>query len=196
MFSRYFKNGAGFTLLEIIIVISILGTLGTIIYQFVVQGNQMFNQSRDQALAQNTLRKVMDSFAKELRSAQNADTGAYLLVEALEQSIIFYSDIDKDGSRERLHYFLDGIDFKKGVTDPPAPEVITTIVSDIRNTEPIFTYFDENYTGIEPALAQPVNINQVRLVHMKFTADINPLKPPGPISIETSVVIRNLKTNL
>lgn len=200
---RYFYGQkTGFTLIEIVVVIGIISVIGTIVYQFVVQGNDIFIQTRDQALAQDTLRKVMDSLAKELREARSADNGAYLLEQTVEQSIIFYSDIDNDNKRERLRYFLSAIDFKKGVIEPVGAqypqgnEVITTVVSNIRNTGPIFTYYDENYTGTQSPLSQPVNIAQVRLVHLQFIVDIDPLQPPSPITIETSVAIRNLKTNL
>lgn len=190
------KQNKGFTLIEIIVVIGIMGMLTTMIYQFVLQGNDLFNQSRDQALAQDILRKVMTSIAKELRAAQNADTGAYLLASAEEQSIIFYSDVDNDGSRERLRYFLSGTDFQRGVVDPPSEdENIETVVENIRNINPIFTYFDENYTGTEDPLAHPINLAEVRLVHMKFDVDIDPNLPPEQMSIETSIMIRNLKTN-
>ncbi|MFA6271481.1 MAG: prepilin-type N-terminal cleavage/methylation domain-containing protein [Patescibacteria group bacterium] len=196
MINNQLKHNFGFTLIEIIIVIGIMGMLTTIIYQFVVQGNDMFNQSRDQALAQDTLRKVTKSIAKELRAAQNADTGAYLLASAQEKSIIFYSNIDSDPSRERLRYFLSGTSFQRGVIDlPSTDEVVETIVEHVVDSGPIFTYFDENYTGTEASLAQPVNLAAVRLVHMKFNVDIDPNQPPDPISIETSIMIRNLKTN-
>ncbi|PIS42455.1 MAG: hypothetical protein COT24_03365 [Candidatus Kerfeldbacteria bacterium CG08_land_8_20_14_0_20_40_16] len=195
---------SGFTLIEMIIVMGIIGIVGTIVYQFIVQGNRVFTQSRDQALAQDTLRKVMDSLAKELRKAQNADNGAYLLEGAQEQSIIFYADIDNDGDRERIRYFLDGIDFKKGVVEPTVNpveypsenEVISPVVTNVRNQGAIFTYFDENYTGTEDPFPYPINLNEVKLVHLKFIVDVEPNFPPDPISIETSVMIRNLKTNL
>ena len=204
MKSRFNKKPLGFALIELVVVIGIMSMLGLIVYQFVIQGNEIFIQSRDQALAQDTLRKVMNSLAKELRAAQNADNGAYLLEESAEQSITFYSDIDNDGSRERLRYFLNGIDFQKGVIEPTEnpvqylseDEVVTTIVSDIRNVGSIFTYFDENYTGTELPLSTPISLAQVRLVHTQFIVDVDPDQPPDPISIETSVTIRNLKTNL
>ncbi|MBU0612636.1 prepilin-type N-terminal cleavage/methylation domain-containing protein [Patescibacteria group bacterium] len=193
---KHQKSKPGFTLIEIIVVVGIMGVLTTIIYQFVLQGHDLFNQSRDQALAQDTLRKVMTSVAKELRAAQNADTGAYLLANAEEQSITFYSDVDGDDSRERLRYFLSGTNFQRGIIDPPsADEVIETVVENIRNIDSIFTYFDENYTGIEDPLTHPINLAEVRLVHMKFDVDIDPNLPPDQISIETSIMIRNLKTN-
>jgi prepilin-type N-terminal cleavage/methylation domain-containing protein len=186
----------GFSLIEIIIVIGIMSVLTTIIYEFVVQGNDLFNQSRDQALAQDTLRKVTRSIAKELRAAQNADTGAYLLASADEKSIIFYSNIDNDPSKERLRYFISGDRLQRGIVNlPSTAETVETIVENIVDLGPVFTYYDENYTGTEPALAQPVNLASVRLVHMKFNVDIDPNQPPEPISIETSIMIRNLKTN-
>lgn len=193
----------GFTLIEIVVVLGIIGIIGTIVYQFVVSGNEIFIQSRDQALAQDTLRKVTDSIAKELRKAQNADNGAYLLEDGDKQFIIFYSDIDNDGQQERVRYFINGIDFQKGVIEPTGIPVqypqenenITTVVSNIRNSA-IFSYFDENYTGSEDPLPDPLDVSKVRLVHIKFDADIDPNQPPASITIETSVMIRNLKTNL
>lgn len=199
----HFSRLPGLTLLEVVIVLGIIGIIGTIVYQFVVSGNRIFVQSRDQALAQDTLRKAIDSIAQELREAQTADNGAYLLEGGNAQFITFYSDIDDDNERERVRYFIEGTNFKKGVIEPsgaPAQyplenETITTVVSDIRNQD-IFTYYDENYTGSEASLPLPLNISQVKLVHLRFDADVNPSQPPPPITLETSVMIRNLKTNL
>ena len=198
------NHKSGFTLIEMIIVMGILGIIGGIVYQFVVQGNRMFMQSRDQALAQDTLRKVMDSLAKELREAQNADNGSYLIEAAQAQSIVFYADIDNDDHRERIRYFLESTSLKKGVieptvnpvTYPTGSEAISVIVTNVRNQDATFSYFDENYTGTEEPLDYPINLNEVTLVHMNFIVDIDPNLPPSPLSIETSVMIRNLKTNL
>jgi hypothetical protein len=71
------------------------------------------------------------------------------------------------------------------------------ISSFIRNgANPIFTYFDKNFTGTQPALTQPVNLLNVRLVHLNLQVDVDPAQPPTPITLETSVSFRNLKDNL
>ena len=190
------KTKSGFTLIEIMVVLAIISVLSLAVQQFVIQGNKLFIQSRDQALAQNSLRKVTESIARELRSAEDAGDGNYMLVEASGNSISFYSNIDDDFHKERIRYFLSGTDFIRGEMNTPSViETTEIIVSNVRNVEPVFAYFDENYTGTEAPLPEPINLGNVRLVSIKLTIDSDPNKPPEAISISTSIMIRNLKTN-
>jgi len=139
----------------------------------------------------------------EIRTASIADTGAYVIGLATASAFIFYADIDSDGLKEKIRYFLNGPLLQKGVVKPvgspltynEANEVISTLVSNITNTS-IFDYYDKNYTGTETPLVFPVNIALVRLVKITLTVDKDANRTPEPITFSTQISIRNLKDNI
>src|SRR3989344_4644245 len=115
----------------------------------------------------------------------------------------FYSDIDDDGLKEKVRYFLNGPLLQKGVIKPtgsplsynPASEKITTLIPNVTNAT-IFTYYDENYDGAGAELTSPINIPVVRLVKITITIDKDPNRAPVTTIFSTQVSIRNLKDNL
>ncbi len=195
-------NKKAFTLLELLIIITIVIMLSFMGSEFVIQGIKMqtFTQKQDEAVYD--ARNILNEISKEIREAQFSSTGDYLLDTVEEQELSFYSNIDNDNLVEKIHYFLDGYNLKKGIIKPSGDpleyldsnETITTISSYVANqNDPIFTYFDENGNQISnPNL----NKHDIRLIHIFFKIDVNPGKAPDPYNLITDVQIRNLKNNL
>ena len=148
-------------------------------------------------------RNLLKNMTTEIRTASSANTGAYTISQASASSFTFYSDIDDDGIRERIRYFLSGTNLERGIIEPSgnpltynsANEVIKTVAGNVTNST-IFEYYDKNYDGSTAALASPITIPSVRLVKMTITVDKDANNPPAPMTFSTQVSMRNLKDNL
>ena len=204
--TRYYKkNNAGFSVIEILVVIFILTLIGIAVWTFqknVFSLNSYIASSLD---AQQEARKVFKALSAEIRSMSPSSVGSYPIAEASSTSFTFYSDIDNDGLKERIRYFLDGNAVKKGVLKPTGNplvynsinETVAEVIRDMANeATPIFDYYDTNYDGTTAPLAQPVSAIAVRLVKITLIIDKNSLRPPAPITMTTQVSMRNLKDNL
>jgi prepilin-type N-terminal cleavage/methylation domain-containing protein len=87
---------------------------------------------------------------------------------------------------------------KKGVikafgTPPTYPldqEKISIITSYVRNTPPIFEYFDENGNKIED---YPARLKDTKVMKVFLVVNVNPNRPPTEYQLESYVQLRNLK---
>lgn len=151
----------------------------------------------------NTSRQTLKTMMAEIRTASVAETGAYTINQAGASSFTFYSDIDGDGLKEKVRYFLTGPTLQKGVIKPTGSpltynslnEKISILAENIISTS-IFNYYDENYDGTTAPLSSPVNIPAIRLIKITITTDKDPNRSPTPMTFSTQVSIRNLKDNL
>src|SRR3989344_1717859 len=196
---------AGLTILEIVIAIAIFTTATLIIAGYIVQGYRVNRFAMEQADALEHARRAIDSMAKEIREADISDLGSFPIASATNQSFSFYSNLDGDSAVEKIRYFLEGTDFKKGIIEPggnplaynPAGEQITIISRYVRNgADPIFNYYDGNYPSSTAPLAAPANPNQVKLIQLSLRVNIDPSTAPNDLTLNTFVQIRNLKDNL
>jgi hypothetical protein len=141
-----------------------------------------------------------------LRSASQSSTGAYPIAAASSTSLTYFSDIDHDGLKEQVRYFLSGTTLKRGVIKPSgnpltyntANEKITNLVRNIirDDANPIFSYYDSSYDGSSSAMTNPPNILNIRLIKITFLIDRDPATAPAAAEFSTQVSIRNLKDNL
>jgi len=195
----------GFTLLEVLITMAIfsliMGVIGTFARDLFYYDN-LFSKS---LTSYDEARKVLQPIASEIRSASSSSLGSYPIEMAENNSFIFFKDINNDGLKERIRYYLSGDILKKGVIIPSgnplqylsANETFTDIIHGVNNNgAPVFTYYDSSYNGDTNPLSQPVSILSVRLIKINLTIDANPNRPPAPIVVTTQINIRNLKDNL
>jgi len=200
--SRYKK---GITLVELVIAVAIFGLLSVAVGAF-ARDVFYFNDILQIGLNNVTeARKVLRPFANEVRRAQPSNLGAFSLAQTATSSFAFYSDIDEDGVQERVRYFVEGDEFKKGIIEPTgnplvysvANERIIKVIHDVVPSSHIFSYYDSNYAGATttPALSHPVTPSAVRLVRVDLTVDANPNRAPSLMTITTQVTVRNLKDN-
>jgi len=198
------KQFRGFSLMEILIVMGVLVFISVVVANF--QTNVInFNISTQNSLtAQTDGRRVVKTIVAELRNVSPSALGSYPIEAAGTSTLIFYSDADKDGQRERIRYFLNNRTLQKGVIKPSGnpvgytgAETVTTLVSDLANNPgPIFEYYDTSYSGTSLPLTQPVNILNVRLVKITVYIDKDPNRSPATIIFTSQVTLRNLKDNL
>lgn len=196
----------GFTIIEIIISVFILSLIlisATTFQRDVFSLNYSLQGNLN---AQIEARHVVRVMVAELRKASPSSIGAYPIASASSTAITFYSDIDSNGSKERVRYFVSGSEVKRGIIVPtgnPAvynsgSETITTVISGFvsSSTLPLFQYYPSTYSGTSTAMTYPLDIPSVRLI--KITAIINkdPAHNPTPFIVTSQVNLRNLKDNL
>lgn len=195
------RKKEGFTALEILVALGIFLLIIVSVMEF---GQRIFSSNRiifTQVSNQKEARRIIEDLVKEIRSASVSSVGSYLIAEATPTSFVFYSDIDSDTYREKVRYFLDGVNFKKGVIKPsgtpltynPANETIMVAAHDLVAGQTPFSYFDQHYDGTSPPLSFPVNVMDIRLVKATLVIDQKPQISPEPLTVSSQVEIRNLK---
>ncbi len=203
MFFKCIKNKKGFSLIETILVVAITGLIVSAVANF---QSDIFSFSRNFSSTLSSVddaRKVLKPFANEVRGAAPSALGAYPIEEATSTSFIFFSDIDSDGVEERVRYFLDGDELKKGTIVPSgnpleydsSDEDINTVVYNIINQD-IFSYYDTYYDGTTEPLDFPASVLDIRLIKIEIVIDKDANEAPPAFTVTTQVSFRNLKDNL
>jgi len=196
----------GLSLLEAIITISIFTLILGGFFGVILGSYRALHYTFQQTQAISEARNGIEIMIKEIREAQQGDDGSYIIEKAEDYEFIFYSDIDKDKETERVRYFLDGSDFKKGVIKPTGfPPVYITNPQDpqynekffiiskyVRNQPPIFHYFDGNMQE----LSSPARLKDTKLMRVYLVINVDPNRPPQDFVLESDVQLRNLKENL
>ncbi|MFA5021463.1 MAG: type II secretion system protein [Patescibacteria group bacterium] len=196
----------GFTLAETLIAIGIFLMASSLVLTFMKQSFEANRFALEQSDAISYARKNIDTMVKEIRKASPAENGSYPIESAQNQSLAFYSDINNDGVFEKVRYFLDNTELKKGVIVPTgfpaqytATETITTVSKYVQNSStPIFYYYNSNYptdTTNNP-LPTPAAVNQIRLIRLFLKINIDIDKAPDSYILISNAQIRNLKDNL
>lgn len=192
----------GFTLVEVLISLAIFAGIALIIGTFmktIFDYQLLFTQ---QLTAQQEIETTFATMIPEVRSMTPSALGGYAIGQVSTSSLTFYVDADADGIADQVRYFLSGTTLKKGVTKPSgnpfvyvgANEIVTDMAHNVVVGDPIFTFYDVNYTGSEAAMTYPIAIVDIRLIRVSLT-----LKDPNktaPLSSSIEIVPRNLRTNL
>lgn len=155
----------------------------------------------------NSIMIVSQSISKmvsELRKTRQADNGSYMIKSANDFDLVVYMNDDGDVQTERVHYYLENQQLKKGVSDPSgSPPVypandqrIEILANYVVNTssEPIFYYYNENYPGdtTNNPLYTPASIGDIKLIKIFLWVNIKPLTAPDNVKFESFVNLRNL----
>jgi len=196
----------GFSLIEIIIVVAIAATLVLAVSGLGGNVNGLNNLVSQELQSKSDINQTLQILTTEIRSASAAQNGAYPIESAASSSLVFYSDIDKDGSAERVRYFYGTSTIWKGMVQPTgtpamyptATEVVIDLVDNVippTTSTPLFTYYGASYTGTQAPLAAPVAVSAIRLVGISFYSDVQPSQSPGAQYFSSLVDVRNLRSN-
>lgn len=197
----------GLTLAEIVVVVGIVGVIGLAVSKFqsdVFSFNRTFSSSF--ATADNA-QKLLRPMAAEIRSASPSSNGAFPIDTIGQYDFSFYSDINNDGTKDWVRYYISGTTMFKEVIKPTgttpaiynsANKVTTTFMTGVRNVTdntPVFRYFSSSYTGGATGEITPSTgaVESVRLVKVSITLDDNTNKMPIALTVSTQISIRNLK---
>ena len=203
------KKLKGLTLVEMIVAIFIMsaGMLGfSLLFSSSWKSNKFILETGITSIRVN---RASTEIINNLRKVRQADNGDYPIESGDDFDIQVYLDIDNDGVTERVHYWLDDVNdqLMRGVREPSvsqpptyaAGDGTTSVIAEYianENTEPLFYYYNENYPGdtINNPLATPASIGDVRLVRVLIRMNIDPIKAPNNINVESFVDLRNLES--
>jgi prepilin-type N-terminal cleavage/methylation domain-containing protein len=200
---KYFP---GLTLLEMMMAIAIfsIGMAGfTALFSSAWRNNSF---ALEMGQASMSVSQGLNKMVGYIRGTRQADNGDFSLISANNNELVIYSDYNKDGITERLHFYKNGQDVLMGIRNPSGTMPVTyqsgdaqvvTIASHIVNSasEPIFYYFDKDFAGNEstdPALFTPADISEIRIVKIHLKININPNRAPDNIEMQSFVEMRNL----
>lgn len=203
------KKVKGFSLVEMLAAIFIMGA-GMAGFSLLLLRSWNSNKFiLETGVAAVQVNRASEEIISNLRKMRQADNGDYPLESGDDFDIVFYADIDGDGVTERVHYWLDsGTErLMKGVREPVAGTPPTYAAGDgttavmanyivNTNTEPLFYYYNSNYPGdtVNNPIAVPVNVSDVRLVRVLLRINIDPIRAPQNINVESFADLRNIET--
>ena len=200
-----FAKKSGLTLIEMIMAIAIF-TIGiegfTLLFTKVWKNNSYVLEMGQSSMA---VSQGLNKMADYIRNTKQGDDGAYPVQSADNNDLVIFSDYDKDGVTERLHFYKNNEDILMGATNPtatlpktyPAGDQQTiTITSNIINGSgvPIFYYYNKDYpddTANNP-VATPALVGDIRLVKIYLETNIIPNRAPDNVKIQSFVEMRNL----
>lgn len=203
---KIIDNKSGFTMVELLISIFIISILTITVNTF---SRDIFYLNTSLSGSMNTqldARHLIKNMVAELRRTSTSSTGAYPIESASDTSVVFYSDLDSNGIKEKVRYFQTGSLVQKGVIVPTgtpltynsANETVTTLASSVvsSSTLPLFQYYPSTYTGNSTPLSSPIDISSIRLIRINIIIDKDPSHPLIPVIVTSQVSLRNLKDNL
>ena len=194
------NSNKGFTFIEMIIAIAIfiIMMLATATFFSILYREQAVDIVKIEGT--NIAGRALEKMGREIRKMNRAENGTFAIELADAQNFIFYSDVDNDGFTEKIEYFLNGTDLERKLTEPGismdySGDTVTTFIARyVRNgAEPVFSYYDKNYTGNEDPLFCPVNVTQIRMVGVYLGINFNEKYSSGFVHAEVKINPRNLK---
>lgn len=193
------------TMLEVAVVLGILGIISVGASTLLMRGIRSNDVIWEQLTTQSEGRSVLHHIINDVRKAEESSVGSFPIVTATDNELTVYSNIDSDSLRERVRYWLDGTTLKRGIIKPAGnplsytqTEDVDTIAHNVVNIDqgiPLFTYFDESYTGTQDALETPVTLTDVHVIQIQLELEKDADKTPVPLHLESMFHLRNLKTN-
>lgn len=200
------KEQRGMTLVEILVALSIfvIIMLAVVTFEYNVLDYNRHSQTALTNVQDAT--NILKYMSKELRTMSPSANGSYPILSAATSSVTFYSDIDGNGTKEQIRYYIASTTVYRGVTISSGfpltynlvNESKSTIATGVRNatSSALFEYFDNSYDGNGQSLTYPLTLFTIRLVKINIMIDSDPRKSPLPIIYSTQVSLRNLKDNL
>ena len=128
------KNCAGFTIIEMICAIVIMGIMGAYFTGYLRSESQLFSLVYHNRDVNQNARVILNRMAREIRQA---DT----MTVTSPSDITFTSDIDDNGTDETVRYYLSGTDLHKvvGAADQLILDNVSSFVCQLNYGGTVFT---------------------------------------------------------
>ncbi len=198
-------NKKGFTMLELLVALGISSLIMMSVAWLVIHGFRYNGIIWEQLKTQSDGRRVLREVVDVVRKAEQSSIGSYSIANAGAYDLTVYANVDSDSYREKVRFWLDGTTLKRNIIKPSGSPLgysgigqtveLAHDAVNIAKGEAVFGYFDENYTGTEAVLVQPVDTTKIRVIRVRLELEKDPTETPVPLRVESTAQVRNLKTN-
>lgn len=194
--------------MELLLAIAVTGIVMQAFTYFFIRTWDTNKYILELGLASAMAQRANNKMIIDLRGIQQSDHGSFPIAEASSQSLTIYSDIEDDGTVERVHYYLHQAsdELRVGITNPntstqpatyPSGDQETRVLARYvvnANNDPIFYYYNDDYPGdtANNPLTLPTSLANIQLVKIRLYINIDPIKAPNNVYIESFVDLRNL----
>lgn len=195
----------GITLIELLIAVSICVALAVVLASMqidIFRFNRRFSTSLTTV---DRAQRLLRPMTAEIRSASISGLGAFPIATALPYDLVFYSDINSDGTKEYIRYHLVDTTLYKTIVyqsqSIPAVYDLSTaqpviFIEGVENEAqqiPVFRYFSNQYVdgGVDEIIDANTATSGIRMVRITMalaTGENTPL-----FTVTSDVAIRNLK---
>ena len=185
------RSARGFTLIEILVAVAILGTVMVVLSSIMMSSNRSHTKTVRQAEIQTDVRQALDLMAAELRQAGADSTSVGIVPVVYGDSVLVHVRADLNGSgtittaepSEDITYsYVPGT---KSIMRNPGTgaAVMLPNVTAMR-----FRYYDATNQLLTPVPLSATNLGLVHSVGLTVTAaDIDSL----PVTLTTRITLRN-----
>lgn len=189
---RVARDDAGFSLIELIVVMGIMLVVGAVVTSGIVSGLRATARGQARVEALTDLERAAERMARDLRFADPVDgaTPTQVIVNVLR---------DDAGTqvRHRVTYAVAAgtITETRAIYDPPSaaaptpptPPPPTTVIEDLDPAATVFAFFDADGQVWVPGTDPLDDLAEIQLDLRRELPD------QDPIEVETSVFVRNVK---
>jgi prepilin-type N-terminal cleavage/methylation domain-containing protein len=191
------KNSRGFTVIELLIVITVSSILIALLATFFTSSYQGYLNLHENALRSNEVSSGLQSVAKVVR-------GSNAILEATDTSFTAYTYFTpRDDTLSKVNYVYDSgqsallakvipaTGTAPDYTYEEADEVTFTIVKNISD-QPVFAYLNDDW---QETIFAEENLKDIKAIRITLTTT-QLGEDRSPITVDTTVSLRNRKTNL
>jgi prepilin-type N-terminal cleavage/methylation domain-containing protein len=206
--NKIISGKKGMTLVEMLIAMFIFVMIMFGSTYLLSQIYKRYGFAMEQGMSTHAVQHSLKIILEEIRGVRQSDAGSYPIEEAGDNSFTVFSDTDKDGITERIHYFLEEEKIKEGVTEPsgtppayPEGDQSVSVISEhVVNTveQPLFYYYNGDYPVDQennPLGAPVTSPSDIRMVKIDIYYNLDPNRSPDNVRLESYVELRNLKDN-
>jgi prepilin-type N-terminal cleavage/methylation domain-containing protein len=175
----YAKNQKGFSLIEMMVVVIILGIIVLALVTFFTGGAKSWVAGQSQLVAQRNARQAIDRMVKEIREGKNVTSGSEISVTVSVPHFDVNGNID---SYNNVTYDLYEATTIRRNTIPLIDNVLKI------SGEDIFEYYDSS--GIKYDTPDIDSLPIISKIHINLKADVDRDSNPD-ITLNTDVNLRN-----
>ena len=180
MIKKYnIKNQKGFSLIEMMVVVVILGLIVLGLVTFFTGGTKSWVAGQSQLAAQRNARQAIDRMVREIRESKNVTNGSDNI--SITVNIPNFDDKGIITSYNSVTYSLSG-----GIT---IKRDNVLLINDVlkKENEAIFRYYQSSETEVIPPV--PID-NTVSKIHINLKVDVDKDGNPD-VTLNTDVNLRN-----
>ena len=196
------EDNKGLTFVEMLVVVAITSLVMGSLIMSVLYFYRTNSHIIEQSYAISEGRKGIENMVRDIREAVYSETGGYPIESIDHNSIIFYSDVDRDKEVERIRYFIEDTKLKRATINPTgdplsystSDEEISIVSQDVRNVEngvSTFVYF--NREGDQMTSGEFNRVVDVAFVRVNLIVNVDPYANRQKFKIRSSATLRNVE---